>query len=908
MALAGADNAASAYKYAHKLYEPRAQQSAISREALLARIFGPDPARIVLVQGPAGHGKSTLLQQAMAECRTRGMVTGWLTADEAENDLRRLSMHLLAMLAGMEETAHIQADRGETLHPLDAQGSRADGFIARLLEFTDPVALFLDDFQTLAHRSVLAFFKDLLDHLPDHVRLFIGSRSVPDIGLARQVVNNQALVLRAEELRFSPTEVRRFFATAGDLAIREEELEAIYRKTEGWPAALQLFRLSLVSPDVRRSLAELSAHHPRELADYLADNVLALQPPEIQEFLLRTSPLARLSGPLCDEVLGRGDSQSVLLRLERSGLFVRSLDSERCWFGYHALFGAFLKEQLRESDPGLLRRIHACAAAWFKQQGAHEEAIQHAVAALDYSLAADVLDLWSSRLLALGHLMTVEGWYETLPLDEVEKRPGLVVKVAWALCFSRRHQKLRPIRALLRELHGGVAGETLPDVVLSMLAMLDDDIAASSRIIRRVDVRGQDVSGFRAFELGAAANLYGYLALAEGEFERAREYLALARTYGDMADSGFSLGYSIGTFAMNLMIQGQLPEALDRLRAAASRPWMRLDDSAASAVIAACQVQALYEAGEIDAAEALFEQSREAIASFALLDYAAVAFITMSRIHELRGRSAQALEVLDHADSIGHISLWPRLLRIVAWERVRRMLLRGEVERAQMTARRIEPSEQVMPSGWIPFSDEAEGEVVGRLRLALHGVEVDDALRGIGEALATAQRQGRVWRQIKLLVLDALAQARRGNDNAAQRALMRALTLARPGGFIRCVLDEGEPVVALLKRVHDALAGTATRDAGTREIQAYVERLLEAAGQWRGSGPASEFQALEPLTEREKKILVLLANGASNEDMAGHFFVSRNTIKFHLKNIYSKLAVNSRLQAINAARGMGLIR
>lgn len=905
MGVARATGGKSSYKYAHKLYEPRAQLSAISREELLQRIFGPEPARAVLVQGPAGHGKSTLLQQAMVECRARGMVAGWFTADEADNDLRRLAMHLQALLVGMEETLPgMTATDSRTL--LDEQGSRADGFIARLLELPQPVALFFDDFHALANRSVLAFFKGLLDRLPEHVRVFIGSRSVPDIGLARLVVNNLALVLRAEELRFSPQEVRRFFASAQDLAIREDELEAIYRKTEGWPAALQLFRLSLASPNVRRSLTDLGAHRPRELADYLADNVLALQPPEVQEFLLRSSPLTRLSAPLCDEVLGRSDSQTILLRLERSGLFVRSLDSERGWFGYHALFANFLEEQLREEDPALLRRIHGKAAAWFKKHAAHEEAIQHAVAAADYRLAADVLEAWSARLIAFGHLVTVERWYEALPLDEVGKRPGLVVKVAWALCFLRRHQKLRPILALLHKLRGKPAGETQPDVVRSMLAILDDDIAGSRDIIHGVEVHGQDASDFRAFELGAACNLYGFLAIAEGELERAREYLALARTYGDTADSGFSLGYSISTFCVNLMSQGLLPEALERLRQAAALPWMRLDDSVASAVMAACHVQALYEAGELDAAEAVFDQSHESIARFALLDYAAVAFVSMSRIHELRGRPAQALETLDQADSVGHTSLWPRLVRIVGWERVRRFVLRGEFDRAQAAASRIAPGDASVPEGWIPFSEDAEGEAVGRARLSLHVGQPDEALRLIAEEMVQAQRQGRVRRQIRLFVLEALALARRGSDNAAQRSLLRALVLARPGGYQRSILDEGAAVLPLLRRVYEVQS--TVPEPGTQELQQFIGRLLDAAGERPGVGRSQDFQALEPLTEREKKILVLLANGVSNEEIASRMFVSRNTIKFHLKNIYSKLAVNSRLQAINAARAMGLIR
>ena len=892
------------YKYSHKLFEPRAHQAAVPRERLLLRMFGPEPAQVVLVQGPAGHGKSTLLQQARAECRAQGMITGWLTADEADNDLRRLSMHLQALLDVMEEVHGTTAERaGDAEDP----GSLAEGFIGRLLQFGQPAALFFDDFQALGNRSVLAFFRDLLDQLPDGVRVFLGSRAIPDIGLARQVVNNQALVLRAEELRFTQDEVRRFFAGAQDLAIRDDELAAIYRKTEGWPAALQLFRLSLVSPHVRSSLADLGAHRPRELAEYLADNVLGLQSMDVQEFLRQTAPLRRLCGPLCDEVLGRKDSQAMLQSLERAGLFVRELDPERRWYGYHALFGDFLEDQLRADAPERLTQIHRRAAAWFFAHQLHEDAIHHAVAAGDHALAADILDVWSSRLIALGHLVTVERWYETLPLDEVERRPDLIVKLAWALCFLRRHQTLKPLLGLIRRLpRGASSGATLPDVVRAMLAIvLDDDLRSSRELIRSVEVLGQSPTGFRAFELGAAANLWGYTEMTGGDLEAAREYFSLARTYGEQAEAGFSLGYSIATFGMNLMCQGFLPEALERFREASAEPWTRLDESVAAAALAGCHVQALYESGDIDGAETLFEQSRETISRVAMLDYVAVSFITMARIHDLRGRPAQALEVLDQAESIGHTSLWPRLVRLVGWERVRRHLVHGEPERAQAAASRIAPEDPGRPDGWITFCEDAEDERIGAMRLAIHRGRAEQAVQMLGEELSTAQRQGRVRRQIKLLVLEALAHHARGVENAALRSLSRALVLAAPGAFIRSFLDEGNSVVALLKRVWAVQGGAIPPDL----LRAQAERLLDAAGADRGPGNAlSDFQALEPLTEREKRILVLLANGVSNDEIANRMFVTRNTIKFHLKNIYSKLAVNSRLHAINAARSMGLIR
>lgn len=889
------------YRYGHKLYEPRAYAGAISRDDLLSRIFGREPARIVLVQGPAGHGKSTVLQQAMVQCRRSGMLTAWLNMDEADNDLRRLSMHLQAMLSMLEDEATDRPESTPAAEDRDDQGSRADGFIARLLEFKRPLALFFDDFQAVSNRSVLAYFKELIDHLPERVRMFFGSRSVPDIGLARQVVNHQALVLRAEELRFSPVEVRRFFAGAQDLSVREDELKAIYRKTEGWPAALQLFRLSLASPNVRGSLRDLSVYRPRELADYLADNVLALQTPQVQEFLLHSAPLRRLSGPLCDEVLERCDSQAILLQLERSGLFVRSLDAEAGWFGYHALFASFLEDQLRAQAPARLQQIHERAARWFKARGHYEEAMGHAMAAGEHALAADVLDVWASRLVALGHLVTVEHWYEALPLDEVGARPELVVKIAWALCFLRRSQKLPPIAALLKTVAPSADGEVQPDIVRAMLALLGDRLETSRDIIRTVDVQVTGLSGFRAFEIAAAANLRAYLAIFQSDFEGARQYLALARSHGEIAESGFSLGYSIALQGMSLLVQGRLADVLELYRQAALLPWMRLDDSVASAVILASYVQALYEAGDVGAAEQQFEQSHEAILQFAPLDFSALALLTMSRIHELRGRPSQAVEMLDEAEQVALASGWPRLTRMVEWERVRRWLLRGEVDRAMAAASRMASASLPLPAGWIVFSEDHEGERFARARLSIHQQQPLEALATLQPERAADPEGVWVRRQVKLNMLLALAHEFQGDTAQAQQRLAIALEKARPGGLVRCILDEGKAVVGLLERLQ-----TQGERVGPDTLR-FATRLLQLAGRERPAAQLPEFQALEPLTERERKILILLANGATNDDIAARMFVSRNTVKFHLKNIYSKLAVNSRLQATNAARAMGLV-
>jgi LuxR family maltose regulon positive regulatory protein len=902
--------------YAHKLFAPPQYHGAIDRTAILDRIFTMDRSRIILLQGPAGHGKSTVMQQAKSVCEAQGMRTGWLTFDDADNDMRRFSIHFQALLAAALGTG---LDDAALQNEEQQSGSRrrSDWFINHLLRYGRPVALFLDEFQSITNKSILAFFKELLDHLPANVMVFVGSRSVPEIGLSRLIINKQALILRADDLRFTPTEAAQFFSEAQDLWINEDEVKSIYKRTEGWPAALQLFRLTLISPSVRKSLGDLGNYRPRELAEYLADNVLTLQPPKIQEFLLRTSLLTRLTAPLCDAVTGWHSSQEILLFLERTGLFLRSLDSELRWFKYHALFSSFLSEQLRNVSEESITEVHRRAAAWYREQGIYEEAIYHSIEIQDFGFASDVMNIWLLRLIPDAQLATVERWHEHLPLHEIEQRPDLAIKIAWALIFLRREQKLQPLLEMLKRLpaNGSFRNSTNPDVVCAMAAMEADDLSGAFGYIQRVNVHDQEGDEeFPKFELGAGANLAAYFALTAGNFESAREYLALARAHNKKGSAIFSGGYTVGVTGMNFVVQGQLGEALERYRSGMAEQRFHLDKSFASASLVACYVQGLYEANELDDAEALFNQYHDTIAESVLLDFLAIAFISMARIHDIRGRSGKALEVLDEVENIGHTSRWPRLIRLINWERVRRALLRGETSRADSIVSRIpRDGRAAIPEHWVLFSEDVDGDAIGEIRVAIHKAQCDQAVKLIARELTLAQSQGRVRRQIKLLALDAIAQKGKNADNVAHRSLRKALQLAEPGGFVRSFLEEGDVLIGLLREEYQLLERDAAKgcDASFGVSGKFIETLLTAAGSSVQKTPAQGSSPPEPLTEaltdREKQILVYLGNGVSNKEMARRIFVSENTVKFHLKNIYSKLAVSSRLQAINAARQMGII-
>jgi LuxR family maltose regulon positive regulatory protein len=883
----------------HKLFAPPGVRGAVQRHRVLAPILNESSLRVVVLHAPAGHGKSTLLQQAKAGCESQGRITGWLSFDDADNDMRRFTHHLEALLRQVCNTVESGIDGVGAGQP--TRRRLAETVIARLLRLNAPVALFLDEFQTLSNPTILGFFSELLDRAPEPITLFLGSRAVPELGLSRMIVRGHARVLHAEQLQFTQEEASQFFASAQDLGIRDEEIEVIHRQTEGWPAALQLYRLSLANPTVRQSLGDLSAYRPRELAEYLADNVLDLQTPRIRSFLLRTSLLTRLSAPLCDAMLGWQDSQSILLFLERTGLFLRSLDSDLRWFRYHTLFSGFLQEQLRQNDPQQLQELHSRAARWNHAHGFHEEAMHHAVEAGEFDFAAAILNLWSSRIVAEGHLWTVERWYDRLPLSAIAPHRTLAIKIAWALSFLRRTRKLKPLLELLDD-------GTEAQVIRSMVALLVDDITGAFEIGQQIPVREQDPDSFHAFELGAACNVRAYSAMSSGDYDAAHEMLVLARAHNEQGRARFSGGYTQAVTGLNLLMQGELHEAMDRFRSDLAE-HSNGDQSVSAAALVCGYLAALYDADDLSAAEALFAQYHDPIREGVLLDFAIVAYRSMARAHDALGHTAQASELLDEAESVAHQAHWPRLIRVVEWERVRRYLMRGEVDRAQLVASRINRKPEFsLPEGYLLFSMDNEDDQIARIRLAIHRSEHDVALRLLGDELTTAQRFGRMRRQIKLLALEAIAYHRRGNSKPAFRALRRALQLAEPRGFIRCFLEEGDALKELLGQLYPSLQDPARNsepvDAG---LHRFAARLLGRAGGLTPELSQPQPVAIDNLTDSERNILSFLARGASNKEMANQLFVSENTVKFHLKNIYSKLDAGSRLQAINTARRMGLV-
>lgn len=884
-----------------KFFASEPYPGTVWRKVLLDRLSRDPPYRLVVIQAPAGHGKSTLMQQARTISQRTGVACGWLSFDEADNDTARFWIHMKALVHfASGHTPPGAAVRG-------VSGARLIQALSNeLAAHAGHVRLFFDEFQSIFDEEIISAFWHFLDAMPANVTVFVGTRAIPDLGLARYVVNNEALVLNADDLRFSAEETGAFFRTQDGPVMTGNDVMRIHRQTDGWPAALHLFRLTLGTSGARTALDQAASYKSRELADYLAQNVLRNQPADIRQFMRVTSLLRHLTAPLCDLLTGRDDSQKTLLWLERSGLFLRCLDAESCWFRYHTLFSSHLAADLGRDDPDLVVQVHRRAAEWFHQEGLHEEALHHAVTAREYRFAADIMAVWSEQLIIAGHLGTLERWADELPPEEVSTRPDLAIRIAWAFVFLRRHEKLR---ALLPVIENASCHGIDSTVIRSMLAFVVDDIPRAFDLAEHAPAHEAADGSFASFELGAATNVRSYRALASGDMDAAKDLLLQAHSHNLRGNAAFSAGYSDAIKGVSLLLEGRLKEALAHYRTALPDDHRVMDRSLGTAALASCYVHALYEAGDLDAAAALFVQYRDLICDGVLLDFLALGYTTMVRLHDARGERDAAEQVLLAAEQIGYNAGWKRLLHVAAMERARRLLQSGDICGARKAARRARALPlPALPPGWSVLSEMIEGEVIGHIRIAIHRGKTRYALRLLGPQITEAERKHRIYRLIKLLVLEALAHHASGHANLARRQLLRALQLAAPGGFVRLFADEGERLFDLLGSDTAAFGRRSRTELQPGSVAALVSRLVPASDPSRSAErPRSESGLIEPLTDREKKVLAYVAEGASNGEVAKRIFVSENTVKFHLKNIYSKLSVANRMQAITAARQHALL-
>jgi len=910
-----------------KLHVPRGRRGLVARPRLSERLSRGAESTLTLVSAPAGFGKTTLLTEWLAGAPAEGRSAAWLSLDRRDNDPALFWSYLVAALqaasAGVGAGALLLLQSSQT--PIEA-------VLATLLNdlsaSSDDVVLVLDDYHVIDARDVQDGMAFLLEHLPPQMHLVIASRADPTLPLSRLRGRGELVEIRAADLRFTPDEAAAYLNEVMGLVLTAQDVAALEGRTEGWIAALQLAALSMQGrADIAGFIAGF-AGDDRYIIDYLVEEVLQRQPDNVRSFLLKTSILSRLSGPLCDAVTGQDGGKPMLEALDRGNLFLIQLDDRRQWYRYQHLFGDVLRAHLLDEQPDLVHELHLRASNWYERNGERSEAIRHTLAAEDFERAADLVELAIPAMRRSRQEATVRGWLEALPGEVVQVRPVLIVGYAGALLLGG---ELEGVEARLEDaerwLDTTTGNHVGPEASSAGMVVVDDEefraLPGTIALYRAaLALAGGDVPGTvrhaqRALELSpegdlrraSASGLLGLAYWTSGDLEEGH------RAYADCMAGLRRVGHVADTFGCAIALadirrrQGRLGDAMHTYEQAlqlASEQGGSVLRGTADMYVGISEIHR--ERNDLPTATQYLLRSQELGEHLGLPQNPYRWRVAMARIREAEGDLGAALDLLNEAERLYVSDFFPNVRPVPAW-RARVWVEQGALGEALGWAR----ERGLSVDDDLSYLREFEHITLVRVLLAQPRAErvegsIDEATQLLDRLLQAAEEGGRTGSVIEILVLQALAHQTQGDLPAALGSLERALTLAEPEGYVRVFADEGAPMAILLRAAARVAPG---EQKGIARDD--VRRLLAAVDKTEDSPPVSQGlpedrQGLvEPLSKRELEVLRLLGTDLDGPDIARELVVSLNTVRTHTKNIYAKLGVNNRRAAVRRAEQLDLL-
>jgi len=902
-----------------KFYVPRPRRGLVPRPRLSERLDRGTASKLVLVSAPAGFGKTTLLTEWLAArpvALADKQSAAWLSLDRGDNDPASFWAYVIAALrtvasgAGESALALLRAPQPPPVETV------LKALLNDLAAIAGDIVLVLDDYHVIDVREVQDGMAFLLDHLPPGLHVVIASRADPALPLARLRARGELAEIRAAELRFTADEAAAYLNEMMGLQLTARDVAALEARTEGWIAALQLAALSMQGRDDVTAFIDGFAGDDRYVVDYLAEEVLARQSDRVQAFLLQTSILGRLSGPLCDAVTGQGGGKAMLEALDRGNLFLVPLDDRRRWYRYHHLFADVLQARLLGEQPRRVPELHRRASAWYEQNGERSEAVRHALAAGDFGRAADLVELAIPAIRPTRQEAMVRRWLEELPDDVVRVRPVLSVTFAGALLntdepegvetrLQNAERWLDAATALLEETQARPAEMVVADeeeyrrlpaaieVYRAALAMARGDFPGTVRHARRaLDLSLEDDNLNRA----SASGFLGLAYWGSGDLEAGH------RAYSACVDGLRRAGFIADIFGCSIALadiritQGRLSEAMRTYEQALQRaaeqggPVLR---GTADMHVGISEIHC--ERDDLRAATQHLLASQELGEHTGLPQHRYRSRVAMARIRKAEGDLSGALDLLSEAERFYVSDFFPNVRPVPALK-AQVWIRQGRFGEALGWAR----EHGLSADDDLSYLREFEHITLARLLLARHeDVCPERSMReatGLLRRLLLAAEEGdRTGRVIEILVLQALAHRVQGDMPTALACLGRAVTLAEPEGYVRIFADEGPAIVPLLRAV---------AKQGTR--QTYAHRLLAAVGTTE-PGSRTTLALIDPLSERELDVLRLLGTELDGPAIARELMVSLNTMRTHTKNIYAKLAVTNRRAAVRRAAELSLL-
>jgi LuxR family transcriptional regulator, maltose regulon positive regulatory protein len=870
---------------ATKLFAPQPSPHGVDRQRLMQRLDAGLPGKLTLVCAPAGFGKSTLLGAWVQACEHP---SAWLSLDEGERDANQFVAYLTASLRS------ISADLGEgalalaQARPRPSPETVLTHLINRLAVRRGRVVLVLDDYQLASSPEVDAALVFLLNNMPAQLHVVVASREVPTIALARLRAQGQVLDIGQDELRFQADETDLFLNRSMALGLTELQVLALEARTEGWPTGLHMAAVSLAGrSDAEKFVQSFTGSH-RLVMDYLIEEVLQRQSADIQAFLMRTSVLDRMCSELCDAVMQDKVGVASLRYLELSNLFVVPLDEERRWYRYHHLFSATLQQRLRESESAA--PLHLRASAWYEAQGMIKQALHHAVAAGDTQRAIQVVQGNGMPLYFLEDAEPVLQWLQNQPAAFLDAHPPLWLMLAWSYLATSQHSQMQApmigAEAAIELAVGHPAyrswrGEL--NAVRAWEAVARCDPAAIAReATLALEWLPQDNLAVRTTAhcaLGVAHQFSG-------------DRLAAKRVYAEVVPMAQACGNRMFTIVACIAL-GHLQEDDNHLHLAAHTYERALQVLGDQPHAVACEVhlglaRIHYEWNDLNTA-AMHADKSSLLAAVLECDSGLGADALRAQILLSRAETDAALTLLTQAGAAAQTRNQHGGRLAIAHARVQALLQTGEVIAATQLA---QSHALPLAHAWVLL---ARGQALQAYECLATFLEASQASAPAAEMLRA--------QLLKALALDAF-----DPSEAALIVLEEAMALAEPQGCVRAFVDLGGPMQRLLEK---AKQGARPR---------YTAMLLEAMQihlvgisprapnpEIALEQPKTARDLADPLSQRELQILTLICKGLSNQEIGQQLFVSLSTVKWHNQNIFDKLDVQRRTEAVVRARELNLL-
>lgn len=884
-----------------KIRAIRPPRDAIERPRLDTLRAGVLQVRLTTLTAPGGFGKSTLAASWMAYWQSTGHPCAWLSLAQEDDEPARF---LYCLVQAMQQLGQHVGDAALPLlqgRALTAPRTVLSLLINDLEPFEGEAVVVLDDYQWIHDLAIHDALTFLVSHAPPQLHLLITSRLPPPLSLARLRAHGEWLDVDATALRFDEDETTRFLTSACTRVPSPAQMASLHAGTEGWAAALRLVALS----QNHSGVLETDRSGASPVYASLIEDLLDSLPPPTRRFMEQTAVLERLNADLCDAVCDRHDSAAHMALLQQYKLLLDPPDGDHKWLRYHQLLREYLLGSMTQHpdiDPNLM---HRRAAQWFARHSAWTDAVRHALQGGDTAQAMDWLAHCCMALVQSGDLLTLLGWRRQFPADLLKTQTPVQLAVAWGLTLAMRFTEAEPLldeiehtahsASMTGQDPSSTASECL--AIRAVIAALQDDSIKAGDIARLWHERFNvgDV-----FTRNVMSNVMRYVHWKSGNLVGVYEQPWLAASQDDEQHTAFSAAYRHTLLGCVEFQKARLGLAERHANEAMRHAQMHaLGESVSLALATPLMAMLHYQQGRCTEAVELLQPTLPLIDNTAMFESIMLAYGVLARVAHLQGHYAAAFELIERAEVIGYNRGWDRLVGTMLLERIRLLLDEGRLDEANATVIRL--TRLTVNVTHTPVCSRAELLVLrdmGQARLALADQRPNDTRQLLTPLLEADRANGQDLRAMQIGACLSMAHMALGNQDACFAELRRVLQVAQRSGALRSVLDEGDELVGLLPR----FLISKECDAALGD---FVRRLLADN---RVGAPNDGAPGLNKvLTEREINVIQLVAQGHSNKEIARVMKISAETVKTHLKNIFEKLGVQQRSQAVLMARSFGLV-